>query len=981
MEVHTFRTPDGASYEYSVTNPSEDAVTSLLAAQAAAATGDSVLALTANLASPLAGRELQQLAAGAAAPSPGTLGALSLLPASAADVAAALAAASGDPLAALLAAEQRSIEVASHRVASDFRSAIPRGLRLHPRAFRLTCFLEIVAAARFNDADAVYIAFELVLPPGGGWTLLADGSGRPLARLGGAGTAVGAGSGRGGDFARRAGGGSTLLLSDHAAAAAGRRRSLGGAGAGGKGAGSAAAAAGGSGAGADEYGAVILRRRVRARDAQFRKRERQLAAAAAAAASGGAASQSAQGGADSGTDADAAAADADEGFDSVASGAGVPMSDLGRSGPRSGYARLPASESADEDDGVDAAPAGASGGGGSLRRRRGARPAGSAPSSGQQAGGDGDDGSVDSDDDDDAQGRDGGSTAQRLRHADDDLGASRVGGSRAERTAREYPVATMIAGVTQVARFARKRWQFSASGGGSGSAAAAAVGGRPGMGCGAPPGGAAGSGMQHVGAATPWYDSGRFDPACGGSGTSYASMQHTRGTVAQRLGAQKQQAETVAAARAARLAGISPGAAGAGALSLPEAQPTPQVLTGPDSIGPATASTLHRPAGGSTLAGGARAHTVGGTDSLLSFSNGYASGAGSVSLVTTASFDGVTDTLHEDANTLARSGVAAGVRHHVAAGGSGGSSGGLGEVVGIFDGSSGAGGSSLVSLLDTERVPVAHVCYPLDIHLVYEPPRALASTGHSSRARGGGGGAGGGGGTSSSEEDGEPRMSALYRRTGGLGTLKSPTVYFAVYSKDSWERHHVHGYGALALPLGPGVQDHSVRTWLPTAPLADQEADYLLGGGGGLSDITYVAIPEAAAPAAIHLRGGRDGAAAAEAADGAGAATAGGGGAGSIPSASAAVQRAEVTLSKLGAHAKTSGEIAVRTHSVLVRPAVHVGTLRATQAAAAEEARAQRSKTVTDIIAQARALRERLKTAVTAGQVVSLGGGTASPSA
>ena len=49
-----------------------------------------------------------------------------------------------------------------------------------PRAFRLTCFVEIVAAARFADADAVAVAYELELPRGGAWVLLADEGGRLL---------------------------------------------------------------------------------------------------------------------------------------------------------------------------------------------------------------------------------------------------------------------------------------------------------------------------------------------------------------------------------------------------------------------------------------------------------------------------------------------------------------------------------------------------------------------------------------------------------------------------------------------------------------------------------------------------------------------------------------------------------------------------------------------------------------------------------
>lgn len=68
--------------------------------------------------------------------------------------------------------EVRAVESAAHRVGSDYFSIVPTALR--PGSFRVVSFLELVAAARFFDADAVYVAFELVLPVGSGWRLLPD---------------------------------------------------------------------------------------------------------------------------------------------------------------------------------------------------------------------------------------------------------------------------------------------------------------------------------------------------------------------------------------------------------------------------------------------------------------------------------------------------------------------------------------------------------------------------------------------------------------------------------------------------------------------------------------------------------------------------------------------------------------------------------------------------------------------------------------
>ena len=88
---------------------------------------------------------------------------------------------------ALREADVRSLELASHRLGSDFFSRVPRHLLLrHPNSFCLSIFVEIVAAARFEGPNAVYVSWELALPKGSGWRLLPqsdvpDGSARSIA--------------------------------------------------------------------------------------------------------------------------------------------------------------------------------------------------------------------------------------------------------------------------------------------------------------------------------------------------------------------------------------------------------------------------------------------------------------------------------------------------------------------------------------------------------------------------------------------------------------------------------------------------------------------------------------------------------------------------------------------------------------------------------------------------------------------------------
>jgi hypothetical protein len=139
METHSFRTPEGIKYEYMIVNPSEDAATAVLTAQAAAAAGDSSLALASTLATPFTSPVATLLESGEAAMSAAHL--------------------SRDPLAALLLSEKRAIEAASHRAGSEFHSTIPASCP--EDTVRMTYYVELVAAANFEDADDIFIAWEL----------------------------------------------------------------------------------------------------------------------------------------------------------------------------------------------------------------------------------------------------------------------------------------------------------------------------------------------------------------------------------------------------------------------------------------------------------------------------------------------------------------------------------------------------------------------------------------------------------------------------------------------------------------------------------------------------------------------------------------------------------------------------------------------------------------------------------------------------
>lgn len=153
IEMHRFILPDGSQYEYSVTNADEDIGRALKAA--AVSTGSSL--------SPY----LQKLV-DAGVFNPDGDHSISLDPPS--DDIEDLG---KSTLAAMREADQESIQLHSHRLGSEFFSRVPRSLlSKNIRSFKLTYYLEIVAAAKFYESDAVYVTYELQLPKGSGWRIL-----------------------------------------------------------------------------------------------------------------------------------------------------------------------------------------------------------------------------------------------------------------------------------------------------------------------------------------------------------------------------------------------------------------------------------------------------------------------------------------------------------------------------------------------------------------------------------------------------------------------------------------------------------------------------------------------------------------------------------------------------------------------------------------------------------------------------------------
>jgi len=153
IEMHRFILPDGSHYEYSVTNADEDIGQALKAAAASAGSSLSPYLHT-------------FVDSGALNPTGGRFSTADIKNDDVEDL-------GESTLTAMRQNDQESIELHSHRLGSEFYSQVPRSLHTkNNRSFKLSYYLEIVAAAKFYDSDAVYLTYELQLPKGSGWRIL-----------------------------------------------------------------------------------------------------------------------------------------------------------------------------------------------------------------------------------------------------------------------------------------------------------------------------------------------------------------------------------------------------------------------------------------------------------------------------------------------------------------------------------------------------------------------------------------------------------------------------------------------------------------------------------------------------------------------------------------------------------------------------------------------------------------------------------------
>jgi hypothetical protein len=256
---------------------------------------------------------------------------------------------------------------------------------------------------------------------------------------------------------------------------------------------------------------------------------------------------------------------------------------------------------------------------------------------------------------------------------------------------------------------------------------------------------------------------------------------------------------------------------------------------------------------------------------------------GSVSLISAVSADGGTSHVAETADSSARS-------HHGLGSDRLNPWGGMGawEEVG---GGTAAAPTGLMATIDPSTTPVAHLSFPIDLHLLCEGGATVDNPAHAP---------------------------------------SPPRVYFTVWTVDGWERHTVQGYGVLDVPVTPGTREATVRTWKPSAPLSAAETEFFLGTAGRLRDVTFAGVPSTYMP----LSG-------VDPDDGVGMSA----------GPAAQVQAAVAALNKVGTHAVTTGDIAVRVHTATVR---YRKQPRPVLSEAMQEARI---KTVADIIAHAQALR------------------------
>jgi hypothetical protein len=150
IEMHRFILPDGSQYEYSVTNADEDIGQALK--EAAGSSLSPYLQTFAN--------------SGVLNPTGGRFPSADTFTDENEDL-------GESTLTAMRQNDQESIDLHSHRLGSEFYSQVPRSiLTMNIRSFKLSYYIEIVAAAKFYDSDAVYLTYELQLPKGSGWRIL-----------------------------------------------------------------------------------------------------------------------------------------------------------------------------------------------------------------------------------------------------------------------------------------------------------------------------------------------------------------------------------------------------------------------------------------------------------------------------------------------------------------------------------------------------------------------------------------------------------------------------------------------------------------------------------------------------------------------------------------------------------------------------------------------------------------------------------------
>lgn len=74
--------------------------------------------------------------------------------------------------------------------------------------------------------------------------------------------------------------------------------------------------------------------------------------------------------------------------------------------------------------------------------------------------------------------------------------------------------------------------------------------------------------------------------------------------------------------------------------------------------------------------------------------------------------------------------------------------------------------------------------------------------------------------------------------------LTWPTLFFEVYSLDSWKRHRIEGYGFCQIPDVPGTTCVEIDTWRPKGESSTDEMQrFFIGGTPELNDLSYIKDP------------------------------------------------------------------------------------------------------------------------------------------